>query len=801
MFRNYLKTAFRHFSRQKAFALINVAGLAVGMATFLLIALYVLYELSFDRYHQHADRIYRVVAQQPSNDYLGTNHFAVTQAVLGDALKQAFPEVLKSTTLDMDSEVLIGVGKKSYYEFGLLWASPEFFEVFTFPLLKGDPKTAIDEPYSMVISERLAHKYFGDQNPVGQSIRYNDKCDLTVTGVMQNVPKNSHLTFDMVGSFQTQTMISEYKEQYASWGNSSYYTYILVPPEFDPEAFEAKLPRIVQKYHTEPWRDKDNPDRYYLQPLTSIHLKSHINFDIGLNNDIRYIYLLSGLAFLILIIACINYMNLTTARSAIRFKEVGIRKVVGANRLQLMRQFFGESIVLACVASAVALLIVELCLPAFSRLVERDLSLTFFLRLKLILAFLATILLVGFLSGSYPAFFLAGFRPVHVLKDGGTESRSVGTGLRNLLVVFQFAASIGLILSTVTIQKQVYYIKNKKLGYNREQVVVMRFREPELRKKYSSMKRDLLALPNILGVTSSAHLPTNISSKTGLGWTKRDRQEAISSFNTTVDEDFLDVFEIELVEGRNFSKEFSTDSSQAFIINEKLRDLLGWETAVGKAFGRSDERNGIVVGVVKNFHGHSLRQPIKPVFLQLTNKYRWSWYAAVRVRGQNLEQTIAYMGEIWEKYSAKHPFDYFFLDEQFDKMYKDEQQLSLVFRYAALLAVFVACLGLFGLASFAAERKKKEVGIRKVLGASVQNIVILLSKDVIRLVLLANLIAWPIAWYAMNHWLQEFAFRIDMGWWMFGLAGGSALVIALLTVSTQAIKAALANPVDSLRYE
>jgi putative ABC transport system permease protein len=588
------------------------------------------------------------------------------------------------------------------------------------------------------------------------------------------------------------------KEHFQGWGNSSFYTYILVHPEFDPKAFEAKLAEVVKKYHTESWRDNNNPHRYYLQTLTDIHLHSHINFDIGQNGDIRHIYLLSGLAFLILIIACINYVNLTTARAAMRAKEVGMRKVIGAARGQLVRQFVGESLLLTALAALMALLIVAGFLPAFSQIVEREISFDFLGQAKIFGGLLVVIALVGMIAGGYPAFYLARFEPARVLK--GEQSERSRSALRSALVVFQFAASVALILCAATIQQQMRYIKNKKLGYNREQVLVMRLRDAEARKKLALLKSELLQNSQFIKLAASGHLPTSINSQSGLGWTQREGSDMLKAYNTFVDHDFLDVFEIELAEGRSFSRELATDSTQAFIINEKLRNTFGWESGVGQPFGRGDKPNGSVIGVMKDFHLHSLRQEIHPLFLQI-GESRFLNNLTARIRTDNIPAVIEHARNVWQKHSPKYPFEYFFLDDEFDRMYKAEQRLGEIFGYFMLLAVFIACLGLFGLASYAAARRTKEIGIRKVLGATMPQLLALLSTDFTKLVLLANIIAWPVAWFAMNQWLQGFAYRVSMGLPVFLLSAIAALLIALIAVSFQTLKAALANPVEALRYE
>ena len=654
MFKHYLSIAWRNLVKHRLFSLINVVGLAIGLASFGLIMLYVQYELSFDRFHEKADRIYRVVAEQTGNVYLGTDHFAVTQAILATTLRDELPEVLEAVAIDNSDNILLAVGEAHFYENGLIWAGPSIFKVFTFPLRLGDSATALAEPFSIVLSESLAGQYFGDENPLGKTMRYQDRFDLKVTGVMREVPKNSHVEANALVSFATLIAISEYKKQFTAWGSNSYYTYILVPPQFDAGAFDGKLAQIVKKYHTEPWRAERPPHRYYLQRLTDIHLHSHLNFELGQNGDIRYIYLLSGLAIIILLTASINYMNLTTARSAMRAREVGMRKVIGASRLQLVMQFIGEAVLLTLAAAFIALLTVDLLLPAFSKLVERELALGALARGSTLAGFAVVVLALGVVSGSYPALLLAGFQPASVLKGKvGDRGR---TRLRSALVVLQCAASVGLIVCTTVVQSQMRYIKSRKLGYNREHVVVMRMREGAARKQFALVKQELLQSPEILGVSASGHLPIRVASQNSLDWTAREGQPEIQSYQTSVDYDFLQVYHIELAEGRNFSPDFSTDSTQAYLINEKLRDLLGWKAAVGKPFGDGDTADGKVI-------------------------------------------------------------------------------------------------------------------------------------------------AWPAAYYGMRRWLQDFAYRVEFGWWVFALAGGLALVIALLTVSTQAVKAALTNPVESLRYE
>lgn len=802
MFASELRIALRFLRKQLSFSIINIAGLAIGMACAILIMLYVADELSFDRYHENADRIYRVVKHEPGNVYLGSDHFAVTQAILGPTLKADYPEVLESVTIQRSGTVLLSAGTRSFVEEQMIWATPALFDMFSFQLLHGDPETALAEPYSILLTEAFAEKYFPGENPIGRIIRYNDQHDFKVTGILQEIPSNSHFHFDILGSFESLIAMSSNKDQFYQWGNSSYHTYILVTNDFDPAALEAKFPAFVERHFADQlrqWgRSDDNLTRYYLQPLTSIHLHSRINFDIGRNNDIRYIYMLSGLALVILALACINYINLTTARAALRAREVGMRKVVGAMRIQLVRQFIGESLLLVSLAGMVALLLVGLLLPIFSDVVEREISWQQLATPANGLLFLLFIIVVGVIAGSYPAFFLARFQPVKTLKGAMLESRPARPRLRNILVILQFTASIALIIATLAMHKQLLFIKNKKLGYDREHVVVMRLRDSALRDKASLIKQQLQQHSRVLGVTISGHLPTYMGSQTGLQWTGESKETRLSAYNTSVDYDYLEVFQIELVEGRNFSPQFATDSAHAYIINETLRDALGWDQAVGKPFGRN-QVDGTVIGVIRDFHMHSMRQEIQPLFLYLGG--RWISHISVRIQPQAISETLDDLRRTWEAFGSKYPFDYFFLDDEFNRLYKSEEKLSALFGYFTLLAIFIACLGLFGLASFSAQQKTKEIGIRKVLGAGLPSLWLLLSKDFARPVLMANLLAWPLAYLAVRQWLQGFAYRTELGWELFVLTGLVATAIALLTVSSLVIRAASTNPVEALKYE
>ena len=796
MLKNYLLTAWRNLNKNKGYSSLNILGLAVGMAVFVLIFLYVQHELSFDRWHEHADRIFRVVQHQPGNMYLGSDRFAVTQAPLAAALMQEFPEVTAATRIDTSGNVLFTLGEKNFLEQNVHWADPYLFKVFSVELLRGDPETSLDDPHSLLLCETVARKFFGDQDPIGQTVVYLEEHAMHVTGVFKDFPKNSHFIMDVILPFDAKPILENRKIE--SWGNSSFYTYFLLQEGADPGRLEGKFPDMYKKYRGDKGWDSAG---YYLQPLTKLHLYSNINFDISPGSDIRYIYLFSSIAFLLLVIACINYMNLATARAAKRAKEVGMRKVVGARRNQLIKQFLGESTLLTLVALALTLGLVVLSLPVFNSFIQRDLSFDPQHNPALLLAVLGTFLLVGLLAGAYPAAYISRFKPISALRSTSSKGKG-GALLRNLLVVFQFTVSVLLILSTVVVRNQLHYIQNKEMGYSRDHIVVLRPRDGNLHQQFEALKIELQSHPDILGVAASSSLPNHVSSQTNAKWPGKPEDLRVPIYVCDADYDFLDVFDLKLAEGRNFSREFTSDAKGAFLINESARKAIGVDAPLGMQLNRwgNDKPAGQVVGILKDFHMHSLHQEIKPmyVFLDLEREYR---NISIKIRGERIPGTLAHIEKTMQTFSPKYPFEYSFFDEVFDRAYRAEQRIGRIFSTFALLTVFIACLGLFGLSSFTAESRTREIGIRKVLGASSPSIVQLLSSDYIKKVLIANVVAWPLGYYAMFTWLQNFAYRIDLGVFPFLGAGLIALLIALLTVSFQTLRAASANPADSLRYE
>jgi len=814
MFKNYLKIAARNLLKHKAYSLINVLGLAIGMACCILILLYVQHELSYDRHHRNAERIYRVAADIK----FGGNHFqlAVAPAPLAEALVRDFPEVVNAARFrDYGSSLVKKQGEQNFKEERVIFADNAILDIFTLPLLSGDSRTALTAPNTVIINQTTAKKYFSDTNPVGQTLIFDNNDIYKVTGVFDDMPDNSHFHFDFISA-----LAGSEESKNTLWVSNNFSTYLLLKEGADAAALEKKFPAMIEKYmgptvqqilgvSLKEFREQGNYANYYLQPLRDIHLHSDLGVEFEPNGSIKYVYIFSAIAFFILLIACINFMNLSTARSANRAKEVGIRKVVGSYRRQLIGQFLAESIFLSVIALLVAVVFVELILPTFNNLAEKNLQ-TFYLGNWPLLATLFGItLFVGVIAGSYPAFILSGFKPVSVLK-GKVATGVKSSRFRSVLVVFQFAASVILIVGTLIIKNQLHYIQNKNLGFNKEQVIVLHDAYA-LGENLRAFKTEALRHPSLLSGTVSGFLPVPSNrSDTGF-WPEgqtSSSDNAVSMQIWSIDYDYLKTLGMEITAGRDFSEAFGADSS-AVILNESAAKNFGFNNPIGKRIYRfgftpdqSVDPNNLetftVVGVVKDFHYASLRQNIGALGFLLR---RSRSFISFRFKAEEVSSVIAFLKSKWQEFGPDQPFAYSFLDERFNDMYRTETRIGEVFSIFAGLAIFTACLGLFGLASFTAEQRTKEIGIRKVLGATVSNVTLLLSKDFVRLVLIANLLAWPVAYFAMNKWLQDFAYRINLSWWMFALAGGLALLIALLTVSFQAIKAALANPVEALRYE
>ncbi|MBT5872118.1 MAG: FtsX-like permease family protein [Candidatus Latescibacteria bacterium] len=797
MFRNYLTIALRNLSKHTGYSLINILGLAVGMMCFILISLFVRIELSYDRFHEKADRIFRVVKEDPGNFYLGNNHYAVTPIPLAPALAAEFPAIEIVTRIDNVTE-LISKDDLKVYEDGM-WGDEHFFDVFSYQLVSGDPRTALKEPNTIVLSRSMAARFFGDSDPMGQTLLFRNEKTLRVTGLLEDPPENAHFTFNYLVSFPTS---ENFVRNQDIWDSNSWYTYFVLRAGHSIEEVESGLPAFTKTHLADSFtRRPERMSRFYVQPLTDIHLFSHINFDLDRSGDIKYVYMFSCVALVILLIACINYMNLATARSAARFREVGVRKVVGAVRGQLMVQFIGESVVLSLIAVALASILVALLLPTFNTLVERAISLDFSKDGLLMIGLVCVGVGVGVVSGSYPAVILSGARPAVIIRQSN-RSGSRKAWLRNTLVVGQFAATIMLIAGTLVIDGQLDYMRTTDIGVDRDHVVVIDVEDAETRKQYESIRGEFMSHRNIIMTTTSSSMPTRISSQTALSdWDGRSDDTRVPIYTASVNYDYVEMFGLDVVEGRGFSREFPSDSKGALMLNETAVEQIGWESAVGKTikFWGSENDRGTVVGVLKDYHMHSFHQEIEPLMLYMRPD-RFS-RILVKIEPHDIPETIAFMEEKMKGFSPDYPFTYEFLDDAFNRMYKTEQTLSRVFTYFTGIGLVIACLGLFGLAAFMAEQRTREIGVRKVLGASLSNIMWIMSRDFAYLIIIAFAIAVPVSFYAMEQWLDAFAYRIELGAGIFLLSGFGAFLIAWCTVSWQSLRAARANPAESLQYE
>jgi putative ABC transport system permease protein len=788
MFRNNLIIAWRNIKKSKTHSALNILGLAVGMAVFILIMLYVRYELSYDRYHANARNIYRVIYSGAS--YLGSNMWAMTPAPLAPATARDIPEVLEATRIKVSDDVLINIEDKHFLEKQIYWTEPQTFEIFSLPLVRGERAAVLNDPFSVLLSERAARRLFGDSDPIGRTITLagSPAVDFKVGGIFRNIPTKSHFIMDIVAPFETEAKLQN--RDLTQWGNSYLYTYVLLRDGVEARAVERKFSALVRKHVAE----KDsNP--YSLQALARIHLNSHINAEISPTGDGRFVLLFASIAVLVLVIACLNYMNLATARSLKRVKEIGLRKVVGAAKGQIVRQFLGDSMLTALLALLVAIGFVLASLPAFRSFVERDIAFVPFHDMALMPGLFLLALAVGAVAGSYPAFFVSAFRPVSALKGTGA-SRTKGRGLRNALIVFQFAASIALIICTAGVQSQLNFIRNRDMGYERDQIIVLPTRRG-LRMDIETFKKELMRSPSVLSVSASSCLPNHVDTTTVANWPGRPDGTKIRIYVLEADYDFVDLYGLKIVEGRNFSREFPSDVGGAFLINESARNAFGWDDPVGHGFNWW--MTGKIVGVLKDYHMHSLHLPIMPLFISLNP--RTPRYISVKINGESIPATMTFLRETWQRFAPEYPFEYTFFDEIFDQAYRTDQRLGKVFSVFAGLAVLIACLGLVGLASFSAEQKTKEIGIRKVLGASTSGVIALLSREFMKWVVLANVIAWPIGYFAMISWLRNFAYRTSLTVPMFLGAGLAAFAIAAAVISLQTYHAAAANPVESMRYE
>lgn len=811
MLKNYWKIAWRNLQKSKAFSLINITGLAAGLACFLLIALWVSDELSYDRFHEKADRIYRV---QADIRFGGSDlHLAVASDPMGKTLKADYPEVEEYTRVyNSNGSKLIRKGSQFINESRLFHADSTFFRVFTFPALQGDPANGLNEPNTVVISESGARKYFGTTDAVGKFIETNDdeKTLYKVTAVIKDMPANSHMQADLVFSMKNV----HYQE--GNFLSNNHFCYIVLRPGTDPKTFEKHFAEVETKYilpqaklytnikSMDEFRQQGNMLEYSLMPLTDIHLKSDRFPELSVNGSMQYVYIFSIVAFFVLLIACINFMNLATARSAGRAREVGIRKVLGTDKKALITQFLTESTMMVLLSMLVSIVIAWLVLPWFNGIAGKQYHLTDLLNPRSLPFLLVLPVVIGFLSGLYPAFFLSSFQPIKVLK-GKINAGFRKSNLRSGLVVLQFGISVFLIVATIVVYRQLNFIQHTRLGFSKDQLLIIDG-TGALGEQHMAYKNGLLGVAGVKGATYSGYLPVNPSSRSDNTWSKTAVLSAASGLNMqdwSVDEDYIPVMGMEIVKGRNFSRQFGTDST-ALVINETAARKLGEGDPIGKKLYRNigpegdEQKVFTVIGVVRDFHFESLKQEIGPLCMELQSS---PYTLTVKTDASNMKEVLAAAEQNWKKMVNDKPFQYRFMDESFSSMYNKEKQIGQLGLSFAIIAILIACLGLLGLAAYMAEQRTKEIGVRKVLGATVTDIVSLLSKDFLKLILIALLIALPLAGWVMHQWLQDFSLRAGIAWWVYLLGAGVALVITFLTISSQAIRAALNNPVKSLRSE
>jgi putative ABC transport system permease protein len=807
MIRNYIKTAFRSLSKNKGFTAINVLGLALGLATCLLIVFYVFDELSYDRYNTKADRIYRI-----NNDIKfggSANSYAVSPAPLAAALKNDFPEIEQMVRFRARGGNQVKKGNQNIQEYAMVYADPSIFDVFTLPMISGNPSTALTEPHTVVITETTAKKYFNSTNAVGKVLTFNNADLYKVTGVIKDIPKQSHFNFDFFISMPT---LDESRDN--SWFSSNFNTYLLLKPGADYKSLLTKFPDFFKKQagpqlqsvlHLtfDKFEQGGNYFRLNLIPIKKIHLQSNIVAELGANGSIQYVYIFSAIAILILLIACVNFMNLSTARSSNRAKEVGVRKVLGSPRKYLIAQFLTESIMVTLAGAIIAVLIAWAFLHTFNQMSGKELTVTPQIIGWLLPVLFVFIIVVGCIAGSYPALYLSGFQPIEVLK-GKLATGFKGGLLRSALVVVQYTISIGLIIGTLVIYNQLKYIQNKDLGYNREHVLTVSD-VGTLGGKAKIFKQEVKQLAGVRNASIADALPVwNYGNSTTFFKDQIiDQKRALGTQDWGVDADYIPTLGMKIVAGRNFSSQMLTDST-ALIVNEAAAKQLAFQDPINQILYKPVDNLAKklkpyhIIGVMKDFNFKSLRENVTPIVFMLSDQ---GGAFSMRINSADIPSLLVQVKSKWTKLSPNQQFNYTFMDADFDELYRSEQRIGTIFVSFTSLAIIIACLGLFGLAAYAAEQRTKEIGIRKVLGASISTIVGMLSKDFLKLVLVAIVLASPVAWWAMHQWLQGFAYRQNIQWWVIALAGLTAILIAFITISFQSIKAALANPVNSLKNE
>lgn len=795
MFKNYLIISLRNLKKTKGYSLINIAGLTIGIVSFLLILIYSGYEITYDDHHKNIDQIFAVTNKFPQGNSIV--EFAVLPAPLSPKIKEEYVEIEKASRYYQSKVLLLKNGDKGFYEDNIYFADNDFLEIFDFPLKSGNSGSPLKEKYSVILSEYTARKYFGDNDPAGKNIVLDNKFNLTVTGVLEELPSNSFFHFDMLVPFSLLVEIQG-EDWLTDWHNNKYNTFVKLNKGVSSKVFERKIRNFISN-HSDKRSGSGSKSSIGLEPFKNIHFSDITGYYTERRTSKIYIFIFLSIGFLILLISCVNYINIMTAKSVNRSGEIGLRKVVGATKFSLFKQFIGESVLYNYIALIFALLIIAIILPSFSNLTEQDLKFTGLLNSDMIIILLIIPPVVGFLAGCYPALIISSLQPVTAIKSK-LKFNLKGSGFKQGLIIFQLSVTVFLIICTLTINRQLSFIKSKNLGFNKDQVIILPIQGEELKLRMDTFKNELLGNPEIKSVSFSDQLPSNINKTRFLTWEGSSAGKDLSVSFNRIDHDFIDTYDLNIIEGRNFQKDFPSDYNHAVIVNKTLINSIGWHSSVGKTLSSTQgEDKYRIIGVIEDFHFRSLRNEIKPLMFLLNKTY--IKYISIKISTSNFNSAVKTIGSVWKKINSDYPFNFLFFDEQFEKMYRFESKTGQIFRYFSFLAIIISCLGLFGLISFTAEQRSREIGLRKVLGASVNSIVILLSSNFLKLIVISNIIAIPVSFYIIRKWLNEFAYRTSVGFDVFVLAVILSFAVSIMTIFFRAVKAAYANPIDVIKYE
>ena len=801
MVKKYLRLSVKSIIKQGQHSFISAISLSVALSCSILILLYIQYEFSFDRYHEQAGRIYRIITKQEGHSYMGSDRFAVTAGPLKEAIARDLPEIKYSTKCKINSHTLEYNGSL-FNENGFLYTDTDFLKIFTFPVIEGNPSEELKEPYTLFITREMASKYFGDDDPVGKIIIADNKYSFTVRGILEDVPPNSHFDFDFLTGFETLYSMRGGKENVESWGSNSYITYILLADNTDPETVKNKLNDLYSNY------TRSNPRLFKLtlepEPLNDVHLGGKTNFEPGNSSDIRYIYLITSIGLLIMLIACFNFTNMATARAINRGKEIGIYKVSGSTRKELIIQLLTESVLLSVGGLVLGMMIVWLVLPVFSDFTDRPLNFRMILEIRTLSGIFAIMLAAALLSGSYPAFHLASLSPLSLLKaDFKNISGKRRTGyLRNILIVLQYVISIIALISAITVMWQLNYIKNSDIGFDKENILTVSIHDPSMRKNPQVLISELLTNPNILDITASANLPVTISSNSRGNWEGKSADFNPGIFKAGIGDNFIDLYNLKIVSGRGFSNDFSTDTINSFIINETAAKVIGWAEPVGQKFGFNQDE-GIIIGVIKDFHFHSLHLPVEPLAISAigSEEFKEASFISIKVKPGTITEVSLYIEKKLKELSPHYINEVSVFSDRVDELYSSDRKLGAILIFSTILALFITCLGQYSLTSYSTKSRVKEMVIRKIMGSPPSGIIVLLATEMARWIFVSVIFAWPAAYILMTGWLQNFAYHVNIGAGVFLCSLIVSLLISAVAVCYHVIKLSKVNPAEIIRYE